>query len=42
MSLVIFFGMAACIFIVGMIVISVTFYQWYKEYKSNKQQGSKS
>lgn len=41
MSLVIFFGMAACIFIVGVIVISVTVYQWYQEYKT-KQQGNKS
>jgi hypothetical protein len=42
MSLVIFFGMAACIFIVGMIVITVTFYHWYQEYKLKKQQGRKS
>lgn len=37
MSLVIFFGMAACIFILGVIVISVTVYQWVQVYKENKK-----
>jgi hypothetical protein len=36
MSLIIFFGMAACIFILGVVVISVTVYQWVKIYKLNK------
>ncbi len=36
MSLIIFFGMAACIFILGVIVISVTVYQWVQLYKENK------
>ena len=38
MSLVIFFGFAAFIFLLGMLVISVTVYQWYKEYKKSKTQ----
>ena len=44
MSLIIFFGMAACIFIVGVIVISVTVYQWYQirlQNSKSKQQGNK-
>lgn len=37
MSLIIFFGMALFIFIVGLIVIGVTFNHWRKEAKSKKQ-----
>jgi hypothetical protein len=33
MSLIIFFGMAFFIFLGGVTVISVTFYQWYKQGK---------
>lgn len=39
MSLIIFFGMALGIFILGVVVISVTFYQWnqQKKLKSEKK-----
>ncbi len=36
MSLIIFFGMALCIFLLGMTVILVTFYHWYKQAKQEK------
>jgi hypothetical protein len=36
MSLIIFFGMALCIFTVGVIVISVTLNHWRKESKLKK------
>lgn len=36
MSIVIFFGGALVVIIVGLIVIGVTFYHWYKEYKLKK------
>ena len=38
MSIIIFFGMALFIFLLGMTVISVTFYQWYKQAKEAKIQ----
>ena len=28
MSLIIFFGFAACVFLMGLLVIGVTIYQW--------------
>lgn len=31
MSLIIFFGMALCVFLLGVLVISVTVYQWKKQ-----------
>ena len=33
MSLIIFFGMALFIFLLGVGVLSVTFYHWYKQAK---------
>lgn len=36
MSLIIFFGMALFIFLLGVTVVSVTFYHWYKEAKQIK------
>lgn len=36
MSLIIFFGMALFIFLVGVAVISVTLYRWYELKKQNK------
>ena len=38
MSLIIFFGFALFIFLLGVTVISVTFYQWYKLGKQAKEQ----
>lgn len=38
MSLIIFFGMALMIFLLGVTVLGVTFYHWYKQYKLNKKQ----
>ena len=35
MSLVIFFGMAFFIFVLGCVVIGVTVYQWYQQRKQN-------
>ena len=40
MSLIIFFGMALFITLLGLIVISVTFYAWYKQAKEAKLQKS--
>jgi uncharacterized membrane protein YciS (DUF1049 family) len=37
MSLIIFFGMALCIFIAGVIAISVTLVQWRKQNKLKLQ-----
>ncbi len=37
MSLVIFFGMALCIFTLGVVVIVVTLYRWYKLKTENKE-----
>lgn len=37
MSLVIFFGMALCIFTLGVVVISITLYRWYKLKSENKE-----
>lgn len=42
MSLIIFFGMALFIFLVGMTVITVTFYQWYKQAKELKATNPRS
>lgn len=36
MSLIIFFGMALFIFILGAVVMSVTFYHWFKLAKEAK------
>lgn len=36
MSLIIFFGMAAFIFLVGVLVIGVTVYRWIQESKEKK------
>lgn len=36
MSLVIFFGMALIVFLTGLTVLSVTFYQWYQLKKQKK------
>ncbi len=41
MSMIIFFGTALIVLIVGFIVISVTFWHWYKEYKLNKNSKKK-
>lgn len=38
MSLVIFFGFALFIFLLGVTVMSVTFYHWYKLAKEAKAQ----
>lgn len=35
MSLVIFFGMALFIFLSGVFVLALTFYQWRKDKKNN-------
>ncbi len=37
MSLVIFFGMALCIFTLGVIVVLITLYRWYKLKADNKE-----
>jgi len=37
MSLILFFGMALCIFIAGVVVISITIYQWVHLNKENKK-----
>ncbi len=36
MSLIIFFGMALIIFIAGLVILSITFYHWFKTYRLNK------
>lgn len=38
MSLIIFFGMALFIFLLGVTVMSVTFHHWYKLAKEAKKQ----
>ena len=40
MSLVIFFGFALMIFLGGLVVISVTLFHWYKEYRERKLNSS--
>jgi hypothetical protein len=36
MSLVIFFGFSACVFLMGLLVIGVTVYQWIQEGQRKK------
>ena len=38
MSLIIFFGIALIIFLSGVLVLSITFYHWFKQYKLSKKQ----
>lgn len=38
MSLIIFFGFALMIFLGGVMVISVTLFHWYKEYRERQIQ----
>ncbi len=38
MSLIIFFGIALIIFLSGVLVLSITFYHWFKQYKLAKAQ----
>ena len=38
MSIIIFFGMALFVFIVGCVVIGVTVAQWYKQHQLKKNQ----
>ena len=38
MGLIIFFGFALFIFLLGMTIISITFYHWYKLAKEAKEQ----
>jgi hypothetical protein len=38
MSLIIFFGLAFFIFVLGIVIMSVTFYHWYKLAKEAKAQ----
>lgn len=38
MGTLLFFFIALCIFTLGMVVISVTVYHWYKEWKYGKKQ----
>ena len=38
MGVLLFFGIALCVFTLGMVVISVTVYHWYKEWSNGKKQ----
>lgn len=38
MGVLLFFGIALCVFTLGMVVISVTLYHWFKEWQNGKKQ----
>lgn len=40
MGMLIFFGMALFVFLLGVTVMSVTFYHWFKEYRQSKIQAA--
>ncbi len=42
MSLIIFFGFSLFIFLSGVLVLSITFYYWFKQFKYAKKQNSEA